>query len=108
MTKATLELRRIQSSTRVDDEHSVASPGSTNGRRPIDGGTAREWYFLALAHHALKQPDAARSAFKKARAWSEAQKAGRLKNPRYQGTLPVEFWLELSLLDAEVAPLLEK
>src|SRR5205823_12256512 len=59
-----------------------------------DGGTAREWYFLALTRHALKQPEAARSAVKQARGWMEAQKAGRLKNPRYQGALPVEFWLE--------------
>jgi len=77
-------------------------------REDPDGGTAHEWYFLALTHLGLKQSEKGREALKKARAWTDAQKSGRLKNIRFRDPLPWDDQVELKLLDAEAARLLDK
>ena len=66
-----------------------------------DGGTAWDWFFLALTHRGQKQPEAARQALERGRAWVKEQQAGRLRNVRHAAPLSWLQKLELETLEAE-------
>jgi tetratricopeptide (TPR) repeat protein len=73
-----------------------------------DGGTAWDWFFLALAHHALKDSSTAQAALSSARAWMQRKKDGLLRNPLHLVELSWMEELELRILEAEVARLVKE
>jgi tetratricopeptide (TPR) repeat protein len=72
-----------------------------------DGGTAWDWFFLALTHHTLKDPSAAQAALTSAKSWMLRRKDGQLRNPRYLAELTWIEEMEVSILQAEVVRVLQ-
>jgi WD40 repeat protein/tetratricopeptide (TPR) repeat protein len=71
------------------------------------GGTAGDWFFLAMAQHRLGRPEEARKALDKAVQWIEKAEQGQIQDEHIQLPLPWEDRVGLELLRREAEELIK-